>query len=293
MNTLKKLFPVFMVVAMLVGMISATPAAAAETVQGCKQWHVVQKGEYLSQIARLYNTTYQKLTEINKLENPNLIFTGQSLCVSVGETTTSPPSTLPNTGAGIRIYATSVKEDQSVNLQAKSLVADTTYNIYLSNYKSNQPVSYSVGTATADKDGAFKGTYNLPGKLSDVSLIKVMITNGKGDSASNWFYNMTTNGNTGGIGSPVLNFTIVSVNEGKTVKIQANNLLPNITYKVTMGRNGTMGVGGIKVGTLSTSKGGTVTATFDIPEDLVNRSKIDLRVENNPFEIVAYQTFNN
>jgi hypothetical protein len=293
MNALKKLIPILMIVVMLFITTAATPTAAA-TVQGCKQWHIVQRGEYLSQIARLYNTTYQKLAEINELKDPNLIYVGQSLCVSIGGTTTTPPpSTLPNTGAGVRVYATSVKEDQSVTLQGKSLSADTTYTIYLSNYKSKQSVSYSVGAVTTNKEGGFKGTYNLPGKLADVSLIKVIVTNGKGDTASNWFYNMTTDKNTGGVGSPTLNFTIVSVDKGKTVKIQANNLLPNVKYQITMGKSGTLGIGGINVGTLRDSKGGTVTATFDIPEDLANRSKLDLRIEYNPFEISAYQSFNN
>ena len=294
MNTLKKLSPILMVAAMLLSMIAATvsPAAAAGTVPGCKQWHVVQKGEYLSQIAKQYNTTYQELAEINDLDDPNILFVGQNLCVSVDGTDSATP-VLPNSGSGIRIYATSVKEDQSVTLQGKYLVANTAYTIYLSNFKSKQPVNYSVGAVTTDKDGAFKGTYNLPNKLSDVSVIKVLISNTKGDTASNWFYNMNTDGNTGGIGSSTLYFTIVSVKAGKTVTIQANNVLPNVNYKVTMGKTGTMGVGGIRVGTLKSSKGGTVTATFDIPEDLAHRSKIDIRVENNTFEISTYLTFSN
>ena len=42
---------------------------------------VVKRGDTLSQIATLYNTTYQYLAKINNIQNPNLIFTGQIIKV--------------------------------------------------------------------------------------------------------------------------------------------------------------------------------------------------------------------
>lgn len=300
MTPLKKLSLALVALLMLTSIFAGTvsPASAA-TVPNCTQWHVVQSGEYLSQIAKQYNNTVSKLIEINELDNPNLIFVGQSLCVSVSGTTSgngttpTPAPTLPNTGSGIRIWASSAIEDASVSLQGKYLVANSTYTIYLSNYKANNPVSYWLGNVTTKSDGSFSATFNLPGKLSDVSKIKILSTNGKGDTASNWFYNLTSNGNTGGMGSPALTLTVVSVDEGKSVKIQASNLLPGVTYQVMMDTTGTKGEEGIVVGTLSSSKGGTATATFEIPDELDHRSKIDLRVENNPFEAAAYLTFDN
>lgn len=294
MNILKKLTPAILTLAMLLGMVAATitPASAAATVPGCVQWHVVKQGEYLTQIAKLYNTTWKVLVEINDLQDPNIIYAGQNLCVSVDGTTTTT-NDLPNTSSGIRIYATNVKEDLSVTLQGKYLVANTTYTLYLSNFKAKQPIDYLLGSVKTDKDGAFKVTYNLPSKLYDVSKIKVILTNGKGDTASNWFYNLTSDGNVGGMSAPALSLTIVSVDEGNSVKIQASNLLPNITYQVYMDKTGKMAVNGILVGTLSSTKGGTVTATFEIPDELTGRSKIDIRVENNTFEAAAYQTFKN
>ena len=294
MNTLKKLFPLLMVGVMLVGLIAAIPAsvAAVETIPGCKRWHVVQKGEYLSTIATQYNTTFPILTEINGLEDPNILFVGQRLCVAVDEEADTTP-VLPNTVSGIRIFATSVKEDLSVTLEGRYLFANTAYTIYLSNLKANHPVEYKIGAITTGSDGSFNRTYNLPDQLDDVSVIKVLVTSVKGDTASNWFYNMTTEGNTGGLGKPALYFTILSVKEGKKVTIQANNLLPRVNYQVYMGKKDSLGVGGIHVGTLKSAKGGTMVATFNIPEDLADRSKIDLRVENNSFEIFAYLTFEN
>lgn len=295
MNPLKKLSLALVAFATLFGMFAATIApASAATIPNCTQWHVVQSGDYLSKIAVQYNTTVSKLIEINALDNPNLIYVGQSLCVSVSSNGSGTPApTLPNTSSGIRIYATSVKEDLSVTLQGKALTANTAYTIYLSNYKLSQGTNYLLATVTTTNDGSFAGTYTLPSKLKDVSKIKIVVLNSAGDTASNWFYNLTTNSNTGGINSPVLTLSVLSVKEGKTVKIQASNLLPGLTYQVTMGKTGTAGVDGIVVGTIKSTSGGSVTVTFDIPEDLANRSKLDLRVENKSYDVATYMAFDN
>ena len=49
------------------------------------QTHVVQYGENLSSIATTYGTTWQNLARINALSNPNLIYQGQTLSVSGGQ----------------------------------------------------------------------------------------------------------------------------------------------------------------------------------------------------------------
>lgn len=55
----------------------AGPAQAAS----CTQVHTVRGGETLAEIARLYDQTWPVLAEYNKIDNPNLIFSGQRLCV--------------------------------------------------------------------------------------------------------------------------------------------------------------------------------------------------------------------
>jgi len=44
-------------------------------------YHVVQKGETLYSIARIYNTTFKNLIALNNLEDPNLIHPGQKIRV--------------------------------------------------------------------------------------------------------------------------------------------------------------------------------------------------------------------
>lgn len=43
--------------------------------------YIVQKDDTLSSIASKYNTTYQKLAEINNIDNPNLIYVGQKIII--------------------------------------------------------------------------------------------------------------------------------------------------------------------------------------------------------------------
>lgn len=50
--------------------------ASSETIT-----HMVKEGEYLSLIAKKYDTTWQEIAEKNNLKNPNLITPGQKLIV--------------------------------------------------------------------------------------------------------------------------------------------------------------------------------------------------------------------
>lgn len=43
--------------------------------------HVVQSGETLASIAAQYDTTYQRIAEVNHIENPNVIYVGQRLAI--------------------------------------------------------------------------------------------------------------------------------------------------------------------------------------------------------------------
>ena len=48
---------------------------------GSAQYYTVQSGDTLSGIASKYGTSYQKVAQVNRLSNPNLIYVGQRLRV--------------------------------------------------------------------------------------------------------------------------------------------------------------------------------------------------------------------
>lgn len=62
---------------------SVSPAAEGRiTVQETKpepKYYIVKRGDWLIKIAKMFNTTWQKLQELNKLKNPDLIYPGQKI----------------------------------------------------------------------------------------------------------------------------------------------------------------------------------------------------------------------
>ncbi|NLG72367.1 MAG: LysM peptidoglycan-binding domain-containing protein [Chloroflexi bacterium] len=97
----------------------------------------------------------------------------------------------------------------------------------------------------------------------------------------------TTGSGTGGgddSGAPytgIPTFSISSVVAGKTVTIQTNNFPANDSFDVLMGQMGTRGVNGIKVTSINSGKGGSFTATFDIPATLADHRRIAIRLQSN------------
>jgi hypothetical protein len=293
MNKTPKILLLLIAVFIMFGLMAVNKpatASAAMSIKDCKQWHTVRSGEYLSQIAKTYGTDYRTIAEINGVVNPNLIYSGQQLCVSMVSGATP---VIPQVTGSANVYATNVKEDTSVTLHGKNLVALSRYTVYLSSEKAHLATPIFVGVVTTDKDGAFKVTYNIPKKLIDVPRVKVTITNTKGNTASNWFYNATLDGNTGGVYTPAISIVVDSSKVNKWVKIKVTNLQAKMTYDVFIGKEGSKGVKGVQVGTLSVAKSGSVMASFDIPDEYKDKAKLDIRLENKPYGIVSYLTFAN
>jgi len=74
--------------------------------------------------------------------------------------------------------------------------------------------------------------------------------------------------------------SIVSVAPNQSVTITTANFPPNDTYDVYMGAFGTQGVNGIKVGTVSSNGGGTLSFTFPIPAQLTGMARIAIRLQS-------------
>src|SRR3990172_1937525 len=165
MNATRKVLPLLSILLLVFGMLAASyqPGfAAAETAATCKQWHTVQRGEYLSAIARMYRTDWRTLAELNNLKDPNKIYPGQKLCVS---TTGSGTVVVPGNSGSVRVYAYRVKEDMSVTLRGKNFTTSTRYTIYLSKYGADFSKAILVGHVSTDRSGAFETTLAIPSKL--------------------------------------------------------------------------------------------------------------------------------
>jgi LysM repeat protein len=270
----------------LLGLTAASPASALAAVDGCVQTHTVVSGEYLTKIATQYNTSWLTLATLNKLEDANLIYPGQVLCISTGGTTTTPP---PVTGS-VRVYAASAVEDKAVTLKGKTLDINSSYTVYLSNYKLTTYIDTLVGTAKTDASGNFTQSFTIPKNLFDVALIRVTLVNSRGDKAAHWFTN-TTGSVVGGIGSAAITVTLDEVKEGDWVKITASNLPANVTFQVFVAKGDS--TGSILVGQVSSSSGGKVTATFDLPSEYEGRTKLEVQLKNDSVNMSVIKDFDN
>jgi len=73
-----------------------TPTEAPSATVRAQVIHVVQPGESLSSIARLYGVTYQAIMEANGMTDPNLLRVGQELIIPTpGEAATETPAETP------------------------------------------------------------------------------------------------------------------------------------------------------------------------------------------------------
>jgi hypothetical protein len=89
-------------------------------------------------------------------------------------------------------------------------------------------------------------------------------------------------------------FSIVSVDKDKSVTIKTNNFPANESFDVLMGAFGTRGIGGKKVETISSGKGGSFTANFKIPASLRGSRQIAIRLRSNSGSgYFAYNWFSN
>lgn len=289
MKTINRISLFLLAFVIMTGLLNVGPASAADK---CKLYHTVKGGEYLIQIANLYNVNWRTLVELNDITDPSKIYPNQKLCISTDEkveVTVKPVSSSSNTSD--KVYALEVVEDKNVTLVGKGLTANTRYSVYMNRYGTS--ITYFAGSVLTNSNGAFQRTLPLPKKLVDVAKINFQLQNGAAVAASNWFINADAeDGETGGVSSPEFTFSILDVDYGDSIEIKTSNMPANVTFVVRIGKSGTKGEGGIVVGSLRDNDG-TVRETFDIPEELADRSSLDIRVENKALGTYYYKNFKN
>jgi len=75
-------------------------------------------------------------------------------------------------------------------------------------------------------------------------------------------------------------FTISEVKKDESVTILTQDMPKNLDWKVLMGEYNTRGENGIEVATFNSGSGGSMLATFNIPDALKGRAMISIRIES-------------
>ncbi|MEJ2511913.1 MAG: hypothetical protein P8Y72_10005 [Anaerolineales bacterium] len=85
-------------------------------------------------------------------------------------------------------------------------------------------------------------------------------------------------------------FKITAVDRNNSVTIKAQNFPANDVFKVRMGAYGSLGIGGVVVGTQN-SGSGSFTATYTIPGSLAGSTKIAIRLQSPTSGYYSYNWF--
>ncbi len=91
--------------------------------------------------------------------------------------------------------------------------------------------------------------------------------------------------------TPIPTFIITAVDKDNTVTIKTYNFPVDHTFVVRMGNFGTLGIGGVDVGTTYSGTGGTFTATYSIPDSLKGMSRIAIRLDATAGGYYSYNWF--
>lgn len=91
--------------------------------------------------------------------------------------------------------------------------------------------------------------------------------------------------------STIPTFSIVSVVEDSQVTIKTYNFPKDLDFKVTMGKYGTRGIGGVLVTTTNSGEGGSLTLNYDVPAELKGLDRIAIRLEATDGVYYAFNWF--
>jgi hypothetical protein len=204
---------------------------------------------------------------------------------------------LPVSAATLLPYFTilEVVKDQSVTIQVYNFPANDSFRVTMGAYGSYGIGGVVVGFTDTGNGGSFKMTYTIPSTLAGYERIAIRLESPtSGYYAYNWFWNNPSSAPSttpipGYSGFPT--FSIASVVNNQSVTILTHNFPPNDTFTVTMGKYGTLGIGGVVVGTTNSGEGESFEVTYNIPSELIDLNPIAIRMQSPTTGYFAYNWF--
>ena len=211
------------------------------------------------------------------------------LFLGIGSASSSA-STIPT------ISIVSVVPNESVTIMTHNYPPGQVFDVRM-NYMGTLGLGGAiVGQLNSGAGGSVTATFPIPDYLKGQVQIAIRADSYSGYYSFNWFWNDTSGtGNPGPVPPDYVDiptFSISAVVRDTNVTITTNNFPPNQLFDVTIGEMYTQGIGGIKVGEIPSGAGGTITATFPIPDALKGRDRLSIRAQTrhaNPY--YAYNWF--
>jgi hypothetical protein len=179
----------------------------------------------------------------------------------------------------------SVVTDETVTIKTANFPANDTFNVLMGVIGTRAIGGTKVDTVNSGAGGTLTMTFNIPSGLKGLSQIAIRLESPtSGFFSFNWFWNSSSGSIPVTAPTPVPFVTptisITDVVADTSVTIKTANYPANDKFDVLMNFMGTRGVGGTKVGTLDSGAGGTLTATYNIPDFLKGQTQIAIRLQS-------------
>lgn len=193
----------------------------------------------------------------------------------------------------------SVVQNGEATIKTINFPKEIDFNVTMGVIKSKGIGGTVVGTQNSGAGGSFIASFPIPEDLYSEEIISIRLQSlSSGHYAYNWFYN--TDGDvepesaiTSLPAGVYPTFDILNRVSNVSVTIRTQNLTAEDVYIVTMGLQGTNGVGGIIAASQETGPGGSLDATYTIPAELKGRNKISIRLASPLSGYYAYNIFEN
>jgi hypothetical protein len=193
------------------------------------------------------------------------------------------------------ISIVAVQRDTNVTVRTANFPANRDFTVRMGPMGS-QGVNGHVGeTFSSGSGGTIERTFTIPAALHGTGQIAIRLESTTGGYfAYNWFYNSSAAAPTPAPTSvvtpaptatpqPSANypwFSIAAVVRDQSVTIDAYNLPANRDFIVRMGPMGSRAENGTIVATTASGAGGSLTATYQIPEGLRGAPLIAIRMDS-------------
>lgn len=234
-----------------------------------------------------------------RLESPNSGYFSYNWFYNVSSGTIPDTGKPPASKYFPTFSITSVDPDKTVTIKTIDYPPNDTFTVLMGKYGTKGVGGIKVDTIDSGDGGTFSKTFNIPDELKGSYRIAIRLESAaSGYYSYNWFYNKTggTIPDTGSkppVPFVIPTFSITGVERNSKVTIKTANFPAGNSFDVLMNYYGTAGIGGIKVDTISSGDGGTLTFTFNIPDSLKGQTRIAIRLVSPTSGYYSYNWFYN
>ena len=204
----------------------------------------------------------------------------------------SSPTSLVKAGTIPTISIMGVTQADKVTVETHNFPANKDFQARMGLLGTKGVDGVLVGTVNSGEGGKQIFTFEIPEDLQSENAIAIRLDSTSGGYyAYNWFYNKTFGSHEESTPTPTL--TILSVKKDESVTVKGVDFPSGETFDILMGKEGTEGIDGTVITTISIEEDGEFVMDVDIPEDLKSESKIAIRFESQDSDLVCFKTFEN